>query len=953
MVSGSRFDGGTQVFSASVRKTIQSIKEIVVNHSDADIYAMLKETNMDPNETTQKLLNEDPFHEVKRKKDKKKENTGYKGSMEQSKHTEHIGQGVKSHAFSDRNVQKRGYGRNALTDAGISREFRIVRDNRVNQNKNRETMHASVQCSTSYNEQVISNVSGKRYIYLVSVFSKLTVLLLLLAVIHNTFEFGTLPCIAETVYNHEISCVAGLIESEIQAWMDREIVKNLLKSHQGSVDEDEKVKLLTQFERGIASSSTGLSYDQKHSGARNSDGQKSSHNLNGPSYSRPRHARYANSSVVHRKALLEEMPAMVPNSVSQEQGLNPLDSQPYSTTLVSNIPVDGLYSSSSDPVHVPSPDSRSPGIVGAIRREVGVVGGRRQSSENSTKHSSTPSSSSSYPSLGKDNSASTESFRPSSAISKNNQLSRTNVPESVMSSTHVSRSFLSNQYNGKPHQQLAGHQKAPQPNMEWKPKSSKKSSLISPGLIGNATTPISPPMDESRELKTEAAQLPVKLSRVNIFENHHVIIPQHLRVPEAERTRLTFGSFGVGFDSTQRFASGSQALGSEDESNGELSASASVSASVASSEDASGGNQIDLLDDEIRNSGSGSLASAAASEHPLPSTKESSSSQDFENYVHIGLARNDSPSYTPSEPQQQHDLSRLPNFPAYDSQAGYSIPFMKQAMDGYVRGQGLPPQEALSSHAMNIFPASSVPMVQQPVAQLYPQVHVSHFANVMPYRQLLSPVYVPPMAMPGYSSNPGYPHPSNGSNYLLMPGGSSQLTASGLKYGTQQFKPIPAGSPTGFGNYTSPAGYAINTPGAVGSATGLEDSTRFKFKEGNLYIPNPQAETSEIWIQNPRELPGLQSSPYYNIPGQAQPSAYLPSHTGHASFNAAAAQSAHMQFPGLYHHPPQPATIGNPHHMVPNMGGNVGVGVAAAAPGPQVGAYQQPQLGHLNWTTNF
>lgn len=94
----------------------------------------------------------------------------------------------------------------------------------------------------------------------------------------------------------------------------------------------------------------------------------------------------------------------------------------------------------------------------------------------------------------------------------------------------------------------------------------------------------------------------------------------------------------------------------------------------------------------------------------------------------------------------------------------------------------------------------------------------------------------------------------------------------------------------------------------------------------------------------------MQSAPYYNMP--QTPHGYMPSHTGHASFNAAAAQSSHMQFPGLYHPPPQPAAMANP-HLGPAMGANVGVGVAPAAPGAQVGAYQQPQLGHLNWTTNF
>lgn len=115
-----------------------------------------------------------------------------------------------------------------------------------------------------------------------------------------------------------------------------------------------------------------------------------------------------------------------------------------------------------------------------------------------------------------------------------------------------------------------------------------------------------------------------------------------------------------------------------------------------------------------------------------------------------------------------------------------------------------------------------------------------------------------------------------------------------------------------------------------------------------------QADTSELWIHNPRELPGMQSGPYYNMPAQTpHAAAYLPSHAGHASFNAAVPQSSHMQFPGMYHPTAQPPAMANPHHMGPAMGGNVGVGVPPAAPGAQVGAYQQPQLGNFNWSPNF
>ncbi|KAH1066366.1 hypothetical protein J1N35_031353 [Gossypium stocksii] len=46
------------------------------------------------------------------------------------------------------------------------------------------------------------------------------------------------------------------------------------------------------------------------------------------------------------------------------------------------------------------------------------------------------------------------------------------------------------------------------------------------------------------------------------------------------------------------------------------------------------------------------------------------------------------------------------------------------------------------------------------------------------------------------------------------------------------------------------------------------------------------ADTSNLWIQNQRELPGLQSAPYYNV--LRTPHGYMPSHTAHTSVNAAA-----------------------------------------------------------------
>ncbi|KAF8393144.1 hypothetical protein HHK36_021385 [Tetracentron sinense] len=58
--------------------------------------------------------------------------------------------------------------------------------------------------------------------------------------------------LSRRVSNHEISRVAGSIENEIQAWIDRESVVNLVKSLQGLDEEDEKVNLLTQFETRVS-----------------------------------------------------------------------------------------------------------------------------------------------------------------------------------------------------------------------------------------------------------------------------------------------------------------------------------------------------------------------------------------------------------------------------------------------------------------------------------------------------------------------------------------------------------------------------------------------------------------------------------------------------------------------------------------------------------------------------
>ncbi|KAL1538131.1 GBF-interacting protein 1-like isoform X1 [Salvia divinorum] len=852
MASGAGIDGEAQVLSAGVRRTIQSIKEIVGNHSDADIYMVLKETNMDPNETTQKLLNQDPFHEVKRRRDRKKETQNQVQNsytaVEPKKNNDVARMPAKYNTYPDRSSRRGGSSRNATS--GGTRKFRVVRDNRVN--------HTSVTDS----KPGLNSASKS----------------------------------------------PGVISSG-----------SMKSSPSGSGRQEPAV------------------FQHSSQSVKTADSQT-------------RQSKDAASVGNDRKEMAGEKRFPIPSATSRVQ-TKANASQPQSTNLSSSSAL-GVYSSSSDPVHVPSLHSRPAANVGAIRREIGVVGPRRQSSEISPKPSSSQGTSLPNAQSTQDG-QSRESVQSFSATSKSGHSNQNVAPDSAVVGLPSGRSFSSNSHASRSHQ-LMGHQKgktAHQPNKEWKPKASVKPSAKI----------VSPPADNPEHTKKEAAVLQDNISQLNLSESQNVIIAAHIRVSETDRRRLTFGSLGTEFETSA--TSVGMAANAVEELSTNPSESVSVSATETSGDEPVTTKSLEMMDGSVRSSESDSPASGDPSDQT--EKKDSSSPQNLNDYAYVGLISGNSPSYTP-ESLQEHDTTELPSFSGYDPQMAYDISYFRPVVDENVPSL-LSSQEVLGAHATNAVPASTFAMVQQQqhqqhlqqlqqqqqqqLAQMYPQLHVSHFANMMPYRQFMPPVYVPPM--PGYSNSPAYPHPSNGSSYLLMPGNSSHGTPSGVKYGIQQFKPVPTGTPNGFGNFTSPAGYAINAPGVVASTAGHDDSSRIKYKD-SLYVPNPQGETSEIWM-NARDVSGMQSS-YYNMSAQSpHPTAYLTSHSGHASFNAAAAaaQPSHMQFQGMYHPSPKPPTIASPHHMGPAMGGNVGVGVAAQAPGAQVGAYQQPQLGHLNWTGNF
>lgn len=120
---------------------------------------------------------------------------------------------------------------------------------------------------------------------------------------------------------------------------------------------------------------------------------------------------------------------------------------------------DSLYSSFSDPVHVPSANSLSAGKVGAIRREVGAVGAQRQPPNYGASQSSVSTNSFSISLLRKEVSPQTELPGHSIPAYKSNQLNQVSTPVPTVLNTPMGKSAPSNQHNGKVHRQSVGSHK--------------------------------------------------------------------------------------------------------------------------------------------------------------------------------------------------------------------------------------------------------------------------------------------------------------------------------------------------------------------------------------------------------------------------------------------------------------------------------------------------------------
>ncbi|XP_073098986.1 GBF-interacting protein 1-like isoform X3 [Elaeis guineensis] len=898
--------GGFRVsIPSNVRKTIHNIKEIAGNHSDEEVYAMLKECSMDPNETAQRLLLQDTFHEVKRKRDKKKENIREPADSRWRP-------GVQGRG--GRSGRGNYSSRHASNDIVGGRNVTSGNENGVNQGTEGANKSFSSVDQDTENKSSISISSS-------------------------------IPGLANGPSNvdHPISSQECSLQGSG--------VSQIAPKEESSATGTNKTQ------------TSWISDDVKTSSA---SGQ------------------------------------FVPGS-----------SQSVPSKAAS---ISGVYASSSDAVLLPSLDPCNPGEVDTIKR---VVGSQRTVVETTNKAASRDISGPELSSVGGKGPSAISRSSVHGRVQMRSQGPRVNQ---FSDTSHAVSSSLSGPPGSRPSstysnrsQQLSDPQKVVA-NKEWKPKSMHTNPAQASGtpVISDVSTMVeavseSLPVPGTVASENTTLKLEKRLDELQLSDRQHVIIPNHLQVPESERHGLSFGSFDSSFNLSIGSANGAASDKSTtppSESSQEIEEN--VEDPSSSSHDASpDAQEVDYPDcpessTQIPENFSTRVVDVSSSVPPVPeyvqSKQEAALSSEGPQYSVVHTA----PSYSAfglvpqmlgsqlgpfeSSETQARDTPCLPSFvvqqpfdpsssyytqlyrPTADAEGRFS-PFLAPGATAKYNGNiavlpaqtGQAPQESgnsvilstvgstsLSAQAAGVMqscvavPQQHVPVFRQPAG-----VHMSHYTpNYVPYSQYFSPFYVPPPALHHFLSNTAFPQqPPTGS---LYPPPGATAAATPVKYSISQYKPgtntgnsTLVGMPIGYGTYSSsPAAYTPNPTVSNGNSTGNEDLTASQFKENNVYMPGQQqSEGSAVWIPaaTGRDIASLQAGSFYTLPPQGQHMALAPT------------QASHGGLSGIYH--PTPTVAAAAVH--PLLQQSQTVAGAVEMVGPPSGVYQQSQRAQVNWTNNY
>ncbi|KAK6789681.1 hypothetical protein RDI58_013481 [Solanum bulbocastanum] len=864
--------GGARVsIPSTVKKTIHNIKEITGNHSDDEIYAMLKECSMDPNETAQKLLYQDTFHEVKRKRDRRRENLN-KESAEPKWKPAMQGRGNKGSRgnFTPCHV---------LLDAGGGRNSRPDKES-----------GASDVSGKSVNPSSVPTVEGK-----------------------NTSSSSSARAIRPGV----VAFRSNNDVPDAHASAGRGIKQSEATAGAGSVKSDEPL-------------------------------QSASHDAN----------RNPRVSVETRDMLGQKMPNFSNSSTSL--------SSPHSS---------GAYFSASDPVLLPSHDSRPPGAVGTIRRE---VGSQRAPFENLPTNSNGSKTATEV----SDSRSSTVQVNMSSKFQGPGKNQLPENPQSASSAQGVSsRSRPTSNYNNQ--SPLVGPQKAG-PGMEWKPKPTNNSiaqisvtSAAGSSDVSTASTEVNPqPPGVDVETREGTLELQQKLVKSHISDIQHVIIPNHLHVPEVEKLGFCFGSFEASLGLGIRANSAAESEKTPSLSGTSEGIEETINDQFLSDQNPSTAAEgADCSDQSPPSGGQENLSAKTedvSSSIPEYSESKQETLQGGHQYSVVHTSPNYSFGFVPAtlgsqlapfeiSESQSRDVSRLPNFVVQQpiDPTSYYAQYYRSSVDGDGRispfhsagvstkyngnvavvplqtsQEGGNAPTSLATQAAGIMQSSAAVTQQSlPVFRQATGMHLPHYPpNYIPYAHYFSPYYVPPTAIHQFLSNGAFPQqPQAGSVYPSPPAAAPRYSLSQYRSGANVGNSTHIGVPGTYGPYgSSTSNYTPGSTTGGGNPASNEDLSASSFKDSQQ-----QSEGSGVWITPGRDLSSLQASSFYNLPqGQV---AFTPTQPGHGNIA------------GLYH-PAQPVTAQTVHPLMQQsqtMSGPIDM------VGPTATVYQQPQHSQINWPSNY
>ncbi|XP_022928373.1 GBF-interacting protein 1-like [Cucurbita moschata] len=854
----------------SVRTTIENIKEITGNHSNDEIYAMLKECSMDPNETTQKLLLQDTFHEVKSKRERRKENANNRESVESRWKTGMQGRG-------GRGVRINSSPRYISHDTGGGRNLGPGKENGVNQ---------AIEKGGSLSVQASHETKSKEKIPVTSSLS---------------------------VGNGATSVASGSVA---------EVTSSLAE---------------------ISGKGSAL-----------------------PPIN-------ANKN---------------PNRV--------LGMRPSSEPPIPNSDNSVALNSSSDPFV----ESQLPGSVDTITCGGNTLHRDEPTTVNPVENKLVLEASEIGKSLARGNQPIKS---PKIEESQLNEVSPPSV--SMQGSSTVS---LPSNYNKRPQQVIGSHKASS--NKEWKPKTTSSAVIQQSRTVGAAAAASEVPAvtlndtdhlePASRVLDSVEATLKLqkKLEDLHVSKSQLVILPNHIQVPESERSKLSFGSFGIGFG-----VSVTDPSGPEDDQRHTPMSEASVDADENAEEEASSyPNALRSTEDVESPDRPRSPSQMAENLSPTGADLSSNTIHEFNDLKqetglpsggHTNSVAQTSSSYgigfispvvgsqiaaVENSDSQGCDSSRLPSFVVqqhFDPSSYYAqfyrsgendgrlSPFLSPGVAAKYNGNVamLPPSSsqspqegvvlstagptALLTQAAGLM-QSSIAMTQQPMPVFRPPagVHISHYPpNYLPYGHYFSPFYVPPPPIHQFVGNNAFPQQPQGGNIFPAPPAAA---AAAVKYSIPQYKmgansgnPSHIGVPSGYGPYGSSApGYSPSTAAPAGNTVANDDLGASQFKENSVYITGPQSDGSAVWIGAPgRDMSSLPANSFYNLPPPGQHVTFTPTQTGHGTFAS------------IYHQ--AQAVTGAGVHPLLQQSQAVAGGVDTVGPGGNI--YQQPQHSQINWPSNY